>query len=137
MKAWNKGKKGVYSPATLEKMRQAKLGKGFGGAKKGEHRSPHSEFKKGVHYSPKTEFKKGEMSESKNPMWKGDGVGYFALHDWVERNLGKPEYCAFCQKTEGKFQWANVSRAYKRLLSDWIRLCPGCHKLFDLGKITI
>lgn len=134
---WNKGKKGVYLIETLEKMRQAKLGKGIGGARKGEHRSPGSEFKKGVHYSPETEFTKERMAGAKNPMWKGNKVGYFALHDWVERHLGKPSYCAFCQKMEGKFHWANVSRAYKRLLSDWIRLCPSCHKLYDLGKIKI
>jgi len=29
------------------------------------------------------------MMEKNNPLWKGDEVGYYALHDWVKSRLGK------------------------------------------------
>lgn len=70
----------------------------------------------------------------KNFKWKGDKVGYIALHAWVARKLGKPQECSFCgSRDEGtrKYHWANVSRQYKRDLSDWIRLCAKCHYHYD------
>ncbi len=68
----------------------------------------------------------------KNPMWKGEQVGYTALHDWVVLRLGKPRKCMFCGVTNAKrYNWANISRNYKRELNDWIRLCTSCHMKFD------
>lgn len=72
--------------------------------------------------------------ESEIPAWKGDKVGYRALHYWVERMLGKPATCEHCEKTNlsGKFiQWANKSGEYKRETTDWIRLCGKCHSKYD------
>lgn len=67
-------------------------------------------------------------------LWKGDNVGYRGIHYWVEKHLGKPTKCEHCLK-EGlfgkKIHWANISRKYKRDLTDWIRLCVKCHKIFD------
>src|SRR3990167_325793 len=40
-----------------------------------------------------TLFKKGEHTGEKHPQWKGDQVGYRALHMWIERNLGKASKC--------------------------------------------
>ena len=75
---------------------------------------------------------------NKNGMWKGDKVGYAGLHYWVESRLGKPRHCAYCQRTDRKrYEWANISKAYKRELSDWIRLCRSCHVYYDNGKIKI
>lgn len=82
----------------------------------------------------------GTRMEEKNHKWKGNAVGYFALHSWVNRRLGKPSICAYCQddsKGARNYQWANISRAYKRELSDWIRLCAKCHKAYDMGKIEL
>lgn len=98
--------------------------------------------RKGVRISRNTEFKKGivpwdkgverpEIMNERNPNWKGDKVGYMALHAWVGRKLGKPSYCTHCFKTEGKFEWANKSGEYKRDLDDWIRLCKSCHNKYD------
>ncbi len=71
---------------------------------------------------------KGELS----PAWKGDKVCYRALHLWVERNLGKPKLCSFCEdRSARRFHWSNISGKYAREFSDWIRLCPPCHSLFD------
>jgi hypothetical protein len=76
----------------------------------------------------------------KNGFWKGDKVGYQGIHAWVRRHRGRPLYCAYCQDTTKKsasYHWANISGSYKRDLSDWIRLCASCHKLYDLGKLNL
>lgn len=68
----------------------------------------------------------------KNKKWKGDKVGYRALHYWVERQLGKPKKCDFCEiETKNRYHWANRSGKYLRDVSDWIRLCAKCHKTYD------
>jgi hypothetical protein len=64
-------------------------------------------------------------------LWKGDKVGYFALHHWVNRKLGKPCECVYCG-SEKKLQWASVSHKAKRDLNDYISLCVSCHKNYDL-----
>ncbi len=68
-----------------------------------------------------------------NPNWKGNSVGYFALHTWIYRTLGKPTKCLLCKSVNG-IQWANISHKYKRKISDWISLCYVCHRRYD--KIT-
>ena len=77
---------------------------------------------------------KGFMAGEKHSRWKGNNVGYDALHDWVRRNLGSPTLCEKCG-TNGlsgkKIHWANKSGKYKRNLEDWIRLCVRCHKEYD------
>lgn len=71
---------------------------------------------------------KGEDS----PLWKGDKVGRVALHQWVQRNLGKPRKCSYCGTTKAnKYDWANKTQLYKRDLSDWLRLCRQCHIRYD------
>lgn len=71
----------------------------------------------------------------KHGQWKGDKVGYDALHTWVRRRLGKPLKCEFCDKTEGKFEWANKHRIYnRRELSGWISLCVSCHRKYDVTE---
>jgi len=73
-------------------------------------------------------IKKGEDS----PNWKGDKVGQEALHNWVQKHLGKPSKCEHCKTTKvKKFEWANISQKYKRDLKDWVRLCTKCHAKFD------
>lgn len=107
-RAWNKGKK-LPSPSkeTLEKRKETFL---------------------------KIELNKGE----KNGMWKGDKVGYSGLHYWVRSKLGTPKHCSYCEITTAKkFEWANISRSYKRDLSDWVRLCTKCHVAFDKGRINL
>ena len=80
-------------------------------------------------------FKKIVKRDSESPNWKGDNVGKGALHDWVVRHLGKPQKCAKCGTTKSKqYDWANISRKYKRDLRDWIRLCKKCHIRFDGSK---
>lgn len=86
----------------------------------------------------KTSFKKGHagLTGEKNPMWKGDKVGYTALHQWLYLHFGKPKKCDQCgTENAKKFEWANISKKYKRDRTDWMRLCASCHDIYDeLGK---
>lgn len=84
-----------------------------------------------------TSFKKGHkgLVGNKNPLWKGNEVGYGALHDWVNLHLGKPKYCEDCKRTDKKkYEWANISKKYLREPNDWKRLCTSCHHKFDNSR---
>lgn len=70
------------------------------------------------------------MIGKNNHIWKGDKVGYYALHHWLNRVLGKAKICFKCGSFGGKIRgchWANISGKYRRDLSDWISLCPKCN----------
>jgi hypothetical protein len=106
-----------HSMESIEKIRQAR--KGHGG-RKGENNSMWG--------------RKGERS----PNWKGDAVGYSGLHMWMVATFGQPTECDHCGTTEAKrYDWANISKTYKRDRSDWLRLCASCHfKYDDIGTKT-
>ena len=65
--------------------------------------------------------------------YKGDEVGYYALHAWVARHRGKPKECEFCGTTDEskRFEWANIDGKYRRSLDDFIKLCKKCHNNYD------
>ena len=87
---------------------------------------------KGIHLSPNSEFKKGMKSWNFGFRGKFTGKTYDALHDWVERNFGKPNKCDKCKSKEAKyFEWSNISGKYKTIKSDWQRLCKKCHNRYD------
>ena len=69
-----------------------------------------------------------------NPMWKGDDVGYHALHDWARRHIAKPILCVCCGEQE-PFDLSNISGEYKRELPDWHWLCRKCHMSLD-GRLS-
>lgn len=82
------------------------------------------------------EARKGKFGDEKHPGWKGDEAGYRAIHQWIQRKLGFPRKCEKCGKVKTKghgIHWANKSRKYKRIKSDWIRLCAKCHGKYDTG----
>lgn len=83
-------------------------------------------FKKGVHSYPESGFQKGLIPTN----FKGDSVGYDALHDWVNRHKGKAARCCHCG-TKRNVHWANVSHEYRRDLSDYMSLCVSCHRKYD------
>jgi len=105
--AWNTGKKTGIVPSTAFKK----------GAK------PWNTGLKGIHQSPDTEFKAGHTPHN----WKGDLVGYDALHDWVRSKLGSADRCARGDDHKPPFEWSNISYEYKRDLDDWESLCHKCH----------
>ena len=72
----------------------------------------------------------------KSSQWKGDNVGYFALHKWLYRRVGKASdrQCSRQDLTcRGKLEWANVSGEYKRDTEDFMVLCSSHHTRYDKG----
>ena len=79
----------------------------------------------------KGQFVKGnkDHSGSRNGMWKGDNVGYFAIHDWLNSYFNKDK-CEFCGRIQN-LHWANKDGRYKRNREDYFILCSKCHKKYD------
>ena len=76
--------------------------------------------------------KKGRPRNERHCNWKGESVGYHALHAWVIRHRGSPSICEHCGTTTAKrFEWANRDHEYNRNLDDFIRLCTSCHRRYD------
>ena len=71
----------------------------------------------------------GNVSEN-HYRWKGDSVGYYALHNWIRKQKGKARKCEECGK-EGRCHWANISGEYKRDINDFKSLCASCHRQYD------
>ena|SRR3990167_2183800 len=70
-----------------------------------------------------------------HPKWKGDKVGYSALHDYISYYKGQPKFCEGCgTETAGRYEWANISGEYRRDLDDYLRLCKKCHFKYDKRK---
>ena len=61
-----------------------------------------------------------------NGMWKGNEVGYTALHGWIRKHKLKPEFCEECSKVP-PYDLANISGEYKRDINDFRWLCRRCH----------
>ena len=102
------------TPESIEKQRQTML----------------KQFESGERKSPAY---KGMNSGEKNGQWKGDKVGYTAIHNWVRRRLIKPDCCQRCKENK-PLDLANISNEYKRDLSDWEYICRKCHMNND-GRI--
>lgn len=83
--------------------------------------------------------KRPDMTGKKHFAWKGIRASYRAGHYWIERQLGKPKRCEYCGK-DGlighQIHWANISGEYKRIISDWKRLCAKCHKNMDSKRLN-
>jgi len=64
-----------------------------------------------------------------NSKWKGNDVGYRALHYWVRRH--KPQTpCVICN-SDKNLQISNISGIYKRDILDYRWLCASCHVRVD------
>src|SRR3990167_4532281 len=74
-------------------------------------------------------YKKSKLM-SGNPMWKGDKVGYFALHNWIKEHKKKINYCEDC-KQKKPLDLCNISQKYKRDINDFEWLCRRCHMKKD------
>jgi hypothetical protein len=118
----NKGR--VFSEEHKQKLSSAKLGKDTWN--KGTVGMMPDPWNKGT---AKPRVLKGYRFGERHPNWKGDEVGYSAIHDWIERTLGKPERCADCNisGTSIRYNWHNISGLYMRNIDDWVRLCTKCH----------
>ena len=66
--------------------------------------------------------------------WKGDKVGYSALHDWLALHYGKANKCENpnCLGTSQKFQWSLLKhKKYERKRENFWMLCARCHVHYD------
>lgn len=82
--------------------------------------------------------------------WKGDNVGYSALHAWVkkwlprvtDRSGDKCEKCGAAQERQPyderlgrvgrtNIEICNLSGEYRRNFDDWAWLCKSCHVKLD------
>ena len=142
-KSWNKGKKMDYGwkisdalkgkvPKNLALINANK--KGSGNPMWGKHTS---EKQKAT-----VRARKGELNQN----WKGDDVGYDALHDWLKRWHGVANKCEnikceslYKEKVRkvSPFAWANITGEYKRGIENWKQLCIFCHNRFDKGIIEL
>jgi|SRR5215218_4270065 len=68
--------------------------------------------------------------------FKGDNVGYEALHVWMRKRLLEPGFCQMCFKAPSR-DLANITGIYNRDFSNWLYLCRSCHKKLDLNKKKI
>lgn len=90
---------------------------------------------------PRTDETKNKISiKNKNQghgMWKGDKVGYMALHTWIRKQLGKPKECVGCgligvmKNGRWNIEYSNIDHKYERDVTKFIPLCPKCHRVYD------
>jgi hypothetical protein len=77
------------------------------------------------------------MIGDKNPNWQGDNVKYRELHHWIDQWNGKADHCENCgDKSKHRYHWANIDHKYKRVLEDYIQLCPKCHYKYDKDVLS-
>jgi hypothetical protein len=79
---------------------------------------------------------------SAHPQWKGDEVGYDAVHVRLKQTL--PRVCAVCGETAGRLEVALLHTAqdlrthksgpYSVTASDYVRMCVRCHRRYDSPK---
>ena len=67
--------------------------------------------------------------KEKNPNWKGNKVGYVALHEWLRKKLPKLKFCENC-KEKTPYDLANKG-IYNRDFNNWEWLCRKCHMTKD------
>jgi len=81
-------------------------------------------------------YRKGHVLSKmeNNSQWKGDEVGYSAIHSFIKRHLPKPNRCKKCNKIKS-LDLTNISGKYLRDLIDWEWLCRSCHMISD-GRIN-
>lgn len=82
---------------------------------------------------PRRPMAKRDQRGPRNHMWRGDEAGYAALHLRVSTERGTPSFCSWCGRTEGRFEWANISGHYEDV-ADYERLCVTCHRLYDARR---
>jgi len=87
---------------------------------------------------PKPSVSLALKGKEKSVRWRGDKVSYRGLHNWVERQLGKPRFCEECGSKglrHRQYHWANVSGGCGGLVTGWRRLCVKCHRAVDTSRV--
>jgi hypothetical protein len=128
-----------HSEETKQKMRKKQLGKNnsfYGKKHTNEVKHIIRIANIGTKHNEEWNKRIGEShKEDKNPMWKGNNVGYGSLHQWIKNHLPKSEFCQIC-KLVPPYDLANISGKYLRDLKDWQYLCRRCHMKSD-GRLYL
>lgn len=77
--------------------------------------------------------KLGELNPNfgeKGSWWKGDEVGYNALHNRIRKTKPKPELCELCGEKK-QLDLSNISGKYLIDIADYQYICRLCHKKYD------
>lgn len=95
----------------------------------------HSEETKRKISLAKTGKKMPSTTGEKHWAWKGDKVGYYALHDWMVKQVPKPAFCQLCNKIQPD-ELINISpvvneKTYNRDPKNWLWSCRICHATSD------
>lgn len=85
---------------------------------------------RGLCRANRTSFTSEDVLGSKNKRWKGEGVGYGALHRWLKRNYSWSDKCEICGSTR-TLQLASKNYIYDRDPENWFILCRKCHDKHD------
>lgn len=101
-------------------------------------------------YINKGSFKIGQNVGRKSSSWKGDNVGYYGLHTYIRKTLGRANHCInpkciYPRKDKRnklmlapkRYEWSNISGTYRRDPSDWQQLCASCHRLYDYHNLNM
>lgn len=70
-------------------------------------------------------------------MWKGDSIGYHAVHAWLRKHYGKASKCENqdCPKTSSRYEWAKLpDKTHRRRRENYKQLCHKCHFDMDMTK---
>lgn len=99
---------------------------------------------KGIHFSPKTEFTSETVLGEKNYKWRGEDVGYSALHQWIVRRYGLADLCENnqsgklnfpCTGKSKNYDWSLIKgKKYTRNIKNFQKLCHSCHLKYDKQK---
>jgi hypothetical protein len=141
---WNKGLSGLHlSPKSEFKKGMIPWNKGKKLSKQHCHNLSIAHM--GIKQSEESIEKRVlQMRGEQHPLWKGDDVGYYALHVWVKRNYGLPIRCEYegCHYPRynmrnelmlkpKRYHWANITGIYNRDRTNWKMMCASCHGFFD------
>jgi hypothetical protein len=72
-----------------------------------------------------------------HPQWKGADASYTALHNRVYRARGKASRCEQCGADGQQYEWAMKHGTDGTDLNEYVSLCRSCHRLYDLGHLTL
>lgn len=87
----------------------------------------------GKRFSGENNPSKGKRNES-SIAWKGDKIGYSAIHFWLRDRFGKAEECENmnCLGKSRTYEWAKLKeKEYERKRENFWQLCHSCHKKYD------
>lgn len=71
--------------------------------------------------------------------WKGDNIGYFAIHIWLKKTFGGATICenVMCAGLSERFEWSLLKgKSYERKRENFWQLCQSCHRYYDMKEET-